>query len=218
METLDLDIATEFLLIAATLVELKTRRLLPGDDDVDLDDELALWEERDLLLARLLECKTFKDAAVALQQPGRRGRPLLPPRRRPRRAVPRPHPRPARRRRRPTTCAPAFLRAVTPKPQARDRPRPRRARSGRSVADAVVELARRAAPRRPDHRSASSPARSSSGSRSSCASSPCSSCSSRASSTSTSPAPSATSRSSGSGGDRSELADLRRRRRLRRLT
>ena len=66
LETLDLDVATEFLLIAATLVELKTRRLLPGPDDVDLDEELALWEERDLLLARLLECKTFKDAAHAL--------------------------------------------------------------------------------------------------------------------------------------------------------
>ncbi len=66
METLDLDIATEFLLIAATLVELKTRRLLPGDVDLDLDDELALWEERDLLLARLVECKTFKDAAKLL--------------------------------------------------------------------------------------------------------------------------------------------------------
>jgi len=66
LENLDLDVATEFLLIAATLVELKTRRLLPGSDDVDLDEELGLWEERDLLLARLLECKTFKDAAVAL--------------------------------------------------------------------------------------------------------------------------------------------------------
>jgi segregation and condensation protein A len=63
---LDLDVATEFLLIAATLIELKARRLLPGRDDVDLDEELALWEERDLLLARLLECKTFKDAARSL--------------------------------------------------------------------------------------------------------------------------------------------------------
>lgn len=63
MQALDLDVATEFLLIAATLVELKARRLLPGRADVDLDDELALWEERDLLLARLLECKTFKDVA-----------------------------------------------------------------------------------------------------------------------------------------------------------
>src|SRR4051794_25919741 len=64
LESLDLDLATEFLLIAATLVELKTRRLLPGADDGDLDEELALWEERDLLLARLLECKTFKDVAA----------------------------------------------------------------------------------------------------------------------------------------------------------
>jgi segregation and condensation protein A len=67
-EELDLEIATEFLLIAATLVELKTRRLLPDDDDGELDDELALWEERDLLLSRLLECKTFKDAARALSR------------------------------------------------------------------------------------------------------------------------------------------------------
>jgi len=61
MQSLDLEVATEFLLIAATLVELKARRLLPGREDVDLDEELALWEERDLLLSRLLECKTFKD-------------------------------------------------------------------------------------------------------------------------------------------------------------
>ncbi len=67
MERFSLEIATEFLLIAATLIELKTRRLLPGDDDLDLDDELALWSERDLLLTRLVECKTFKDAAIALQ-------------------------------------------------------------------------------------------------------------------------------------------------------
>ena len=66
MDHFDLEVATEFLLIAATLVELKTKRMLPGDDDLDLDDDLSLWEERDLLLARLLECKTFKDAAVTL--------------------------------------------------------------------------------------------------------------------------------------------------------
>ncbi|MCB1256664.1 MAG: segregation/condensation protein A [Microthrixaceae bacterium] len=66
MDTLDLDVATEFLLIAATLVELKAKRLLPDDGDVDLDDDLSLWEERDLLLARLVECKTFKDAASVI--------------------------------------------------------------------------------------------------------------------------------------------------------
>jgi len=63
LDACDLELATEFLLIAATLVELKCRRLLPVEDDFDLDAELGLWEERDLLLARLLECKTFKDAA-----------------------------------------------------------------------------------------------------------------------------------------------------------
>ena len=66
MERVDLDGATEFLLIAATLVELKARRLLPGREDVDIDEELLRFEERDLLLARLLECKTFQDAAKVL--------------------------------------------------------------------------------------------------------------------------------------------------------
>ena len=67
MEDVDLGVATEFLLIAATLVELKSRRLLPNTTGYDLEDELALWEERDLLLARLLECKTFKDASRSLE-------------------------------------------------------------------------------------------------------------------------------------------------------
>jgi len=63
---LDLEAATEFLVIAATLVELKTRRLLPGPADADLEEDLALFEERDLLLARLIECKTFREAGTAL--------------------------------------------------------------------------------------------------------------------------------------------------------
>jgi segregation and condensation protein A len=68
LERVDLDGATEFLLIAATLVDLKARRLLPGRDDPDLDDELSRWDERDYLIARLLECKTFKDASQRLLQ------------------------------------------------------------------------------------------------------------------------------------------------------
>ncbi|TML57968.1 MAG: segregation/condensation protein A, partial [Actinobacteria bacterium] len=55
MPALDLEAATEFLLIAATLVELKSKRLLPQGGDVEADEELGLWAERDLLLARLLE-------------------------------------------------------------------------------------------------------------------------------------------------------------------
>jgi segregation and condensation protein A len=65
---LDLETATEFLLIASVLLELKARRLLPGTADAELEEELAVWEERDLLLARLLECKTFKDAASAMSR------------------------------------------------------------------------------------------------------------------------------------------------------
>jgi segregation and condensation protein A len=68
MERVDLDLATEFLLIAATLVELKARRLLPGREGIDLDEELMRFEERDLLLARLLECKTFQDAARVMNE------------------------------------------------------------------------------------------------------------------------------------------------------
>ena len=76
--TLDLDVATEFLLIAATLVELKARRLLPGLEDAELDEELLRFEERDLLLARLLECKTFKDAAAAFEARIRRAQRSVP--------------------------------------------------------------------------------------------------------------------------------------------
>ena len=66
MEGVDLERTTEFLLIAATLVELKARRLLPGASELDPDEELALFEARDYLLARLVECKTFTAAAEML--------------------------------------------------------------------------------------------------------------------------------------------------------
>ena len=68
MKALDLSVATEFLLTAAVLLELKARRLLPDSADADNEETLALWEERDLLLARLLECKTFKEASLAMSR------------------------------------------------------------------------------------------------------------------------------------------------------
>ncbi len=73
LDRVDLDVATEFLLIASTLVDLKVRRLLPGAESAELDEELLRFEERDLLLARLLECKTFKDAARVMEGLLRRG-------------------------------------------------------------------------------------------------------------------------------------------------
>ena len=62
MGELDLETATGFLVVAATLLELKSARLLPRSGD----DEAAtkLLEERDLLLARLVECATFRDAGA----------------------------------------------------------------------------------------------------------------------------------------------------------
>ncbi|MDQ4068718.1 MAG: segregation/condensation protein A [Actinomycetota bacterium] len=68
LRVLDLEVTTEFLVIAATLVDLKARRLLPGPVDVEVDEELALFEQRDLLLARLVEAKTFRDAGAALER------------------------------------------------------------------------------------------------------------------------------------------------------
>ena len=66
MRDLDLEVTSEFLLIAATLIQLKARHLLPEDEPFDLDEELALAEERDRLLSRLLACLTFKDVAAVI--------------------------------------------------------------------------------------------------------------------------------------------------------
>jgi segregation and condensation protein A len=66
MREMDLDVTSEFLLIAATLIQLKAHRLLPPGTEIDLDEELALMEERDRLLSRLLMCVTFKDVAAVL--------------------------------------------------------------------------------------------------------------------------------------------------------
>ena len=64
MDTVDLEATTEFLVIAATLVELKAARLLPTDDEPQID-ELAV-NARDLLYARLLDFQVFAEAAAFL--------------------------------------------------------------------------------------------------------------------------------------------------------
>jgi segregation and condensation protein A len=60
---IDFNQLSEFLLVAAILIELKSQRLLPGPDTAEDDEELIGWEERDLLLARLLECRAYAGAA-----------------------------------------------------------------------------------------------------------------------------------------------------------
>jgi segregation and condensation protein A len=61
----DLDEASEFLVVAATLLDLKAARLLPAAQ-VEDEEDLALLEARDLLFARLLQYKAFKEAAAFL--------------------------------------------------------------------------------------------------------------------------------------------------------
>jgi len=63
----DLEQTTSFLLVAATLLDLKAARLLP-QGDVEDEEDLALLEARDLLFARLLQYKAFKQVASAFQQ------------------------------------------------------------------------------------------------------------------------------------------------------
>jgi segregation and condensation protein A len=62
-----LDHATEFLVVAATLLDLKAARLLPSGE-VDDEGDLALLEARDLLFARLLQYRAFKEVAAILEQ------------------------------------------------------------------------------------------------------------------------------------------------------
>jgi segregation and condensation protein A len=58
----DLDETTEFVVVAAILLDLKAARLLPGESEEDAED-IALLEARDLLFARLLQYRAFKDVS-----------------------------------------------------------------------------------------------------------------------------------------------------------
>jgi segregation and condensation protein A len=68
MKDLDLDVASDFLLVAATLLEIKAAALLPAEHDLELDEyeDLSPEEARALLVERLLAYKQFKNAAAAL--------------------------------------------------------------------------------------------------------------------------------------------------------
>ena len=62
-----LDHASEFVLVAATLLDLKAARLLPSGQ-IDDEEDLALLEARDLLFARLLQYRAFKEIASILSE------------------------------------------------------------------------------------------------------------------------------------------------------
>jgi segregation and condensation protein A len=61
----DLDQASYFLVVAATLLDLKAARLLPSGE-VDDEEDLALLDARDLLFARLLQYRAYKEVAAVL--------------------------------------------------------------------------------------------------------------------------------------------------------
>ena len=63
----DLDEASEFLVIAATLLDLKVVKLLPGAELED-EEDLALLEARDLLFARLMQYRAYKDVSATFAQ------------------------------------------------------------------------------------------------------------------------------------------------------
>jgi segregation and condensation protein A len=63
----DLDQASNFLLVAATLLDLKAARLLPRGD-VEDEADLALLEARDLLFARLLQYRAYKEVAALMRE------------------------------------------------------------------------------------------------------------------------------------------------------
>ncbi|HLR85571.1 MAG TPA: segregation/condensation protein A [Nocardioidaceae bacterium] len=67
MEADQLEETTQFLLVAATLLDLKAARLLP-QGDVEDEEDLALLEARDLLFARLLQYRAFKDVAASMAE------------------------------------------------------------------------------------------------------------------------------------------------------
>lgn len=68
MQELDLDVASDFLLVASTLLEIKAAALLPCEEEEGVDEleDLSPSEARDMLIERLIVYKQFKNAAAAL--------------------------------------------------------------------------------------------------------------------------------------------------------
>ena len=148
----ELEQTTQFLVVASTLLDLKIVRLLPSAD-VEDEEDLALLEARDLLFARLMQYRAFKQVAAVFEQRLAEESPAGPAIGRPRRAVRQGAARRARSRSARTSSPRSPREALAPKPEAVARPRPP-ARAAGQRARAGGDARRAAAPNRPRRRSA----------------------------------------------------------------
>ena len=62
----DIDNYAEFILLGASLFEIKAKRLLPQEEEIDWLDEVELMKDKDLAFARLLQFKAFSEVGIAL--------------------------------------------------------------------------------------------------------------------------------------------------------
>ena len=62
----EIETFSEFLLLASSLFEMKAKRLLPQDDEIDWIDEVQIMKDKDLAFARLLQFKAFSEIGIAL--------------------------------------------------------------------------------------------------------------------------------------------------------
>lgn len=68
LKFLDLDLVGDFVVVASTLVELKSRQVLPQSSDTSEEDLLVEDDAKSELITRLMEYKRYKDAATALEE------------------------------------------------------------------------------------------------------------------------------------------------------
>ena len=62
----EIETFAEFLLLASSLFEIKAKRLLPQEEDIDWIDEVQIMKDKDLAFARLLQFKAFSEIGIAL--------------------------------------------------------------------------------------------------------------------------------------------------------
>ena len=62
----EIETFSEFLVLASSLFEMKAKRLLPQDDDINWIDEIQIIKDKDLAFARLLQFKAFSEIGIAL--------------------------------------------------------------------------------------------------------------------------------------------------------